>query len=104
MKRFFIALCAVVCVLSPALAQDAAEEEFQRLAARVGKTDKTDGLRQDVMAFQKRHPGTPLAVKAAGLLRDLPSPLDKLDAKAIPELERFAWHPKETVAVLGEHK
>src|SRR6516165_3431697 len=103
------------CVLLPALAiagwlpttalgQDAGAEEYQRLAARVGKTDKTDGLRQEIMGFQKRYMGTPVAVRAAGLLRDLPSPLDKLDAKAIPELERFPWHPKETVAILGEHK
>src|ERR1043166_4870919 len=96
----------LVLGLLPALAraQDAGEEEYKRLAARVGKTEKTDGLRQEIIGFQKRYMGPPLAVKAAGLLRDLPSPLDKLDAKAIPELERFPWHPKETVAVLGEHK
>ena len=106
----FVLMATLVAALAiaPALrAQDAAEDEYQRLAARVAKTDradKTDGLRQEVMAFKRRHLGTPVALKAAGLLRDLPSPLDKLDAKAIPELERFAWHPKETVAVLGEHK
>jgi WD40 repeat protein len=33
-----------------------------------------------------------------------PSPLDKLKAEAIPPLERFAWQPKELVAVLGEHR
>src|SRR5262249_27704829 len=51
-----------------------------------------------------KHYGTAQAVKAAGILRGLPSPLDRLDAHAIPALERFDWHPKETVAVLGEHR
>jgi WD40 repeat protein len=30
--------------------------------------------------------------------------LDKLDPAAIPAAERFAWQPKELVAVLGEHR
>jgi WD40 repeat protein len=33
-----------------------------------------------------------------------PSPLDRLDPERIPPIERFDWHPKETVAVLGEHR
>src|SRR5262245_59814845 len=32
------------------------------------------------------------------------SPLDALDPKKIPALEKFDWQPKELVAVLGEHK
>src|SRR5262249_51716018 len=35
---------------------------------------------------------------------DLPSPLDRLDAGAIPGEERFDWQPKELVAVLGSHR
>jgi WD40 repeat protein len=31
-------------------------------------------------------------------------PLDKLDAAQIPAEERFAWQPKELVAVLGTHR
>src|SRR5205085_6553652 len=38
------------------------------------------------------------------VLGQLPSPLDRLDPKTIPELERFEWQPKETVAILGEHR
>jgi WD40 repeat protein/serine/threonine protein kinase len=30
--------------------------------------------------------------------------LDRLDPNKIPEAERFAWQPKELVAVLGEHR
>ncbi len=32
------------------------------------------------------------------------SPLDELDAAQIPTIERFAWQPRELVAVLGEHR
>jgi hypothetical protein len=32
------------------------------------------------------------------------SPLDELDPASIPADERFAWQPKELVAVLGEHR
>ena len=33
-----------------------------------------------------------------------PSPFDELDPAAIPGEERFAWQPKELVAVLGSHR
>jgi WD40 repeat protein len=108
MGRLPMPFCALLfaILLQPAWvgAQDAGEEELKRLSARAAQGDKSASLRQDVMAFQRKHMGTSAAVKSAGLLHDLPSPLDKLDAKAIPELERFDWHPKETVAVLGEHR
>src|SRR5262249_10528910 len=95
-------LCAVAVILlarpATTMAQEAGADEVKRLAERA-KTDRSDALRRDLFALQRKHPGTPAAVKAAELLRDLPSPLDKLDAKAIPELERFPWHPKETVAI-----
>lgn len=35
---------------------------------------------------------------------DKGGPLDRLDPKLIPALERFDWQPKELVAVLGEHR
>jgi WD40 repeat protein/serine/threonine protein kinase len=35
---------------------------------------------------------------------ELPSPLDRLENSAIPEMERFTWMPPELVAVLGEHR
>jgi WD40 repeat protein len=48
--------------------------------------------------------GTPTGVKAAALLAQLPSALDRLDPNAIPEIEKFSWQPKELVAILGEHR
>ncbi len=85
-------------------AGEASDAELKALIERANQATDTDKLRQDVFAFRLRYPGTDNAVKAAGLLRDLPSPLDKLDSKAIPAIERFDWHPKETVAILGEHR
>jgi len=45
------------------------------------------------------HDGLP----AAGVIAQAPNPLDKLDAKDIPKLERFDWQPKELVGVAAEH-
>src|SRR5262249_45170350 len=50
------------------------------------------------------YPGTPQAVRAAEMLRQLPSPLDRLESSKIRPLEVFSWQPKELVAVLGEHR
>src|SRR5262245_32640961 len=91
----------------PLRAQDALDAELKQLSERAegaSSAAAVDSLRQDLLTFQRKHYGTAQAVKAAGILRGLPSPLDRLDAHAIPALERFDWHPKETVAVLGEHR
>jgi WD40 repeat protein len=61
-------------------------------------------LRRDLVAFRVRHHGTLAAIKASTLMAKLPSALDKLDPKTVPEIERFDWHPKELVALLGEHR
>lgn len=101
---FVVMLFAIVA--APCTAQTdspAAEAELQRLLERAGSGNKLQ-VRQEVLVFQQKHYGTTQAVKAAALLRDLPSPLDQLDAKAIPALEKFDWHPKETVAIVGEHR
>lgn len=81
--------------------KDAAVEEFK---ARLAKSTNKDELRQDIATFVRQRVGTPAATQAAELLRKLPSPLDHLDPKTIPELDRFTWQPKELVAVLGEHR
>jgi WD40 repeat protein len=73
----------------------------KRLAETSADREK---LRQDLVAFRRTYAGTTQAVQAAQMLSQLPSPLDKLDPKHIPSIERFDWHPKELVAVLGEHR
>jgi WD40 repeat protein len=52
-------------------------------------------LRPDLLAFRTKHFGTQAAVEAAGLLSQIPSPLDKLDPAKIPAIERFDWQPQE---------
>jgi WD40 repeat protein len=90
---------------APAPDEEKAAQLLARLRERVAdpKADP-ERLRQDLLAFRQAHPGTRQAVEAAGLLRQLPSPLDKLSPKAIPASERYDWQPKELVAVLGEHR
>jgi WD40 repeat protein len=66
------------------------------------KVDR-ERLRLDLLAFQRDYAGTEQAADAARLVRALPSPLDRLNAADIPAAERFAWQPKELVAVLGQH-
>ncbi|MBI1913874.1 MAG: WD40 repeat domain-containing protein [Planctomycetes bacterium] len=67
------------------------------------RTDR-EKLRLEVLSFLRRNAGTPAGVQAARVLGRLPSPPDHLDAKLIPDIERFDWQPKELVAVLGEHR
>jgi WD40 repeat protein len=97
-------------VVSPLLAQQSANElradlGLKKLADRFAD-DKADRekLRQDVLTFRRSFPGTAQAVKAAEMLRQLPSPLDALDPSKIRPLEVFKWQPKELVAILGEHR
>jgi WD40 repeat protein len=78
---------------------------FKKLSDRMaGPSADKVRLRQDLIEFRVRYPGSPEAPLAAELLARLPSPLDKLSPSTIPELEKFAWQPKELVGVLGEHR
>jgi WD40 repeat protein len=89
--------------LAPAEAR--AEAQLQRLAERLnGPSPDLPKLRKELLALRLSCPGTPTAVKAHALLGRLPSPLDRLERKTIPALERFDWQPKELVGVLGEHR
>jgi WD40 repeat protein len=106
------ALALLLLVLTAALApsarpaDDKADAALKALAERCKDVAERDRERliQDLLAFRRTYPGTPQAVEAAQLQSRLPSALDRLDAAAIPELERFDWQPKELVAVVGEHR
>src|SRR5258708_6877841 len=88
-----------------AAAGENADAELQKLADKAASPGKNLApLRAELLRYAQRHGGTVHAVKAAALLRDLRSPLDQIDAKTIPPLEKFDWFPKDTVAVLGEHR
>src|SRR5438094_538420 len=107
-KRLVVAalLSSLACVGFAALGKPPeaarpgpAEAELERLKKRAGdpKADP-DILWQDLLVFRTKYPGTPQAVQAAELLTRLPSPLDKLDPKQIPQEDRFDWQPRELVA------
>jgi WD40 repeat protein len=82
-----------------------AEIAYKKIIERFDdeKTDR-EKVRQDIITLRGRFGGTPQALKAAELLRQLPSSLDRLDPSKIRPLEVFDWQPKELVAVLGEHR
>jgi WD40 repeat protein len=113
LKRWFPRL-AILLALSPILLVRAADEDLElehckvllkRLTDRVkDPSGDRDKLRNDVLALRRRMPGTVIAQGADELLRQMPSALDHLDPRSIPELEKFPWQPKELVAVLGEHR
>jgi WD40 repeat protein len=101
---------AVLVLAAPAdettdLIELKANAALKKLEARIpGLTSELPKLRRDLISFRLSHPGTKASLRAATLLADLPSPLDKLDASTIPALEKFSWQPKELVGVLGEHR
>src|SRR5579872_5323038 len=90
---------------APSPAEARAEAALAPLAERFqSQRGDRDKLSHDLRTFRFTHPGTRAAVKAADMLSQLPSPLDKLNPADIPALERFAWQPKELVGILGEHR
>jgi WD40 repeat protein len=95
-------------LLPPSLSADddfRAAKDLKPLRERLAQTSgDREKLRLDLVEFRRKYAGTTQAVQAAEMLSQLPSPLDKLDPKTIPVIERFDWHPKELVAVLGEHR
>jgi WD40 repeat protein len=106
--RFFSLVTAgVLFLISPSApgADERAETALKDIADRAAdpKADR-EKLRQDLLSFRRVHFRPPESVRAAELLSQLPSPLDKLDPATIPSLDRFEWQPKELVAVLGEHR
>jgi len=107
MRDTLLILCLLLLATVTALpgAEEKEDPALTGFRARLaGKGSDRDRLRQEVLAFARKNAGTPAAMQAGRLLGQLPAPLDRLDRRSIPELERFKWQPKELVAVLGEHR
>jgi WD40 repeat protein len=61
-------------------------------------------LRRRLALVVADYPATAAALDAARRIMALPSPLDQLDPEKIAADQRFAWQPKELVAVAGDHR
>ena len=102
-----LAMGAIPSAVRSAEPEDAeAEAALKRFADRLAQPSGDRAkLREEILDFRLKHPGTALAARASGLLSQLRSPLDKLDPANIPPLARFpSWQPKELVGVVGEHR
>jgi WD40 repeat protein len=100
-----VGVVALLILAGPGRADDTAETELKELQRRVeANAGDPIKLREDLLKYRRYYPGTTYSVRAAELLSQVPSPLDKLDPASIPEPERFDWHPRELVAVLGESR
>jgi WD40 repeat protein/tRNA A-37 threonylcarbamoyl transferase component Bud32 len=91
--------------------QAEAEGALAKLAIKAAKQQLTFvELAREVQAFKGTYGGTPAANKAVEMLMKLPSPLDQLDPKKLPDDAKAAWKAtgsdvlKELVAVLGSHQ
>ena len=111
------ALCAVSLTLglgvllapaadAPSPLEARAEAVLLKIEARMKDGNSADApkLRRELLLLRLGYPGTAACIRAAADLGKLSSALDRLDAKTIPDLEKFAWQPKELVGVLGEHR
>src|SRR5262249_55336226 len=93
----------------PPAEKKTAQQELFDLRMRVEQQPSAEveceKLRQDLLAFRGKYPGTAGSVQAVLLLTKLPSSLDRLTPTSIAAENIFrAWQPKELVAVLGEHR
>src|SRR5438270_477711 len=105
MSAFRLLVVPLFLLAWTARADEASDPAVEKFRARLAEASADrEKLRQDIVAFLRGKAGTQAAVQAHGLLHQLPSPLDRLDPKQIPELDRFDWQPKELVSVLIEHR
>src|SRR5262245_49777493 len=106
--RVLLLVAATVLLASlvpPAPADDKPEGVLKDLLDKLNdpKADR-EKVRLELFAYQRTAAGTPQGILAAEAIKKLTSPADKLAAGKIPAEERFAWQPKELVAVIGEHR
>jgi WD40 repeat protein len=98
-----LALFAIQNSLSGPTTRDA-EAAFRPLLARFeANGSRGVELRKDLLLFRRTYPGSSWSVRAGGLLKQMPSPLDRLDLGKVPEDELPPNLPKEAVAVLRGH-
>lgn len=77
--------------------------ETATFGAKSGSAD-TAKTWQGLVGLQADHPNTPEAIQASHWLLRIPSPLDRLNPRNIPAVERVPGQPNELVAILGENR
>src|SRR5260370_488551 len=86
-------------------ARRAARADLAALARRAAAPDADNAALWRLWGeSRRRHPAPPEYFRAAAVMAKVPSPLDKLRRRDIPQEARPAWLPQEVVAVLGEHR
>jgi WD40 repeat protein/serine/threonine protein kinase len=94
---------------SPSISEPAgtssAEKEWKALRTRgeVRGVDR-DKLRNDIIAFRRKHAITREAHEASEWLMRLPSPLDRWTVHPLSPWQKLDGQPKELLAVLGDHR
>ncbi|MCS6851292.1 MAG: hypothetical protein NZ700_09010 [Gemmataceae bacterium] len=89
-------------VPNPADAASGAAAEWKRLAARAADPGQPPlAVREAILEFRRRYPGTEEAWQAVDVLRRLPSPLDKWTAATIPQALQWPDQPPELVAAVA---
>jgi WD40 repeat protein/serine/threonine protein kinase len=91
--------------VTEAASSESADKEWNALRVRleVPGGDRAR-LREEIVAFRQKHPGTRAAMDAAGWLMRLPSPLDALTVTPLSAEQKLDGQPKELLAVLGDHR
>lgn len=86
-----------------AVSDTPAGAELKRLEAQIRSRPDAEDIWPALLNLRAQYPNSPESQTASDLLRRVPSPLDKLSADKIPEVERFPWQ-KDVVAILGEQR
>ena len=84
--------------------ESADEVQWKKLAQRSPKKSAPVAIRQDLLQFRTRFPGSPHVAEADSWLARLPSPFDALDTVSVPKVPFLGVQaPPELVAILGKH-
>lgn len=89
-SRILLQILSLLLLTLPATAgDDKTTACLKDLKARVARQDyQDDKLRRELLVFAREQVGAPLYAKAIDVLRTVPTPLDRLDEKAIEEDQR----------------
>jgi WD40 repeat protein len=98
------ALLLLFITLPASAGDDKGKARLEQLLLRYAKLEsRDDELRRDLLTMARQFVGTPIYAKAIEMLRQLPSPFDRLDANAIDEEDRKFLAIPEMVGFIRSH-